>query len=89
VEGGSILPSQRNGNASPAERAASSFGERWRTRANSLVSVGSFPQLVRGHSGREVVVLHDILEVELRHHVKLKKKREESEFKKVQYYVDK
>lgn len=48
-----------------------------RSGSNSLVSVRSFPQLVRRHPGREVVVLHHILEVELRHHLKLKKKKSE------------
>lgn len=59
MDSSGILPSQCDGNV-PARGS------------NSLVSVGSFPQLVRGHSGREVVVLHDVLEVELGDHLKLK-----------------
>lgn len=37
----------------------------------SLVFVRCFPQLVRRHPGWEIVVLHDVLEVELRHHLEL------------------
>lgn len=44
---------------------------RWGWGSDSLVSVGSFPQLVRSHSGREVVVLHDVLEVKIWHHLEL------------------
>lgn len=47
-------------------------------RSDSLVPVGSFPQLVCSHSGREVVVLHHILEVKFWLHLKLKKRSEEN-----------
>lgn len=42
---------------------------------DSLVSVGCFPQLVCGHPGWEVVVLHYVLEVEFWHHLKLTKRK--------------
>lgn len=45
-------------------------------RHNSLLFVGRFPQLVRRHPSREVVVLHDVLEVEVRHHLKLEEEME-------------
>lgn len=32
---------------------------------NSLISVGSFSELVGRHPGREVVVVHDILKIEV------------------------
>lgn len=42
---------------------------------NSLVLVGRLPQLVRSHSPREVVVLHDVLEVKIWHQLKLEEQR--------------
>lgn len=71
------LSQQHNGNLSQSEPLTSSL-ERgivgWgggRCYGHSLFSVGCFPQLVRSDFGREVVVLHDILEVKVRHHLKL------------------
>lgn len=46
------------------------------TRQNSLVFVGRLPQLVCSHSAREVVVLHDVLEVKIWHQLKLEEQRE-------------
>lgn len=90
VDGSSILLSQYNGNVSPSERATSSLASRAMgmrvAGSNSLVSVGSFPQLVRSHSGWEVVVLHDILEVKLGHHLKLKETGIRGD-RKMRYYL--
>ncbi len=77
VDGSSVLLSQYNGNVSLSKRASSSLASRpvrgW--VGNLLVSVGSFPQLVCRHSGWEVVVLHDVLEVKFWHHLKLKDRK--------------
>lgn len=45
-------------------------------RQNSLVFVWRLPQLVCSHSAREVVVLHDVLEVKIWHQLKLEEQRE-------------
>lgn len=50
-------------------------------RQHSLVFVGRFPQLVRSHSAREVVVLHDVLEVQVRHQLKLEEQRRSAQRK--------
>lgn len=42
---------------------------------NLLVPVRRFPKLVGGDPGREVVKLHDILKVEVRHSLVLQKSK--------------
>lgn len=84
----SVLLSQCDGNVSLPERAASPLTNGDDVRSYSLVSVGGFPQLVRSHSGWEVVVLHDILEVKFRHHLELKERGIQSDrFVLVRRYV--